>query len=144
MAKKSAAKRVKKQTKAAGKRVSQSQSIKCGKYRIITISRKKYPESAKHIEDAQKDGKPSILTIDRDGAKKNRKESLRGISTEKGKDRDEYPFAMCKEGGRGASVRLINLSDNRGAGASMGNQCRKPPPPGGLPNGAKIKIIVVD
>jgi hypothetical protein len=32
------------------------------------------------------------------------------------KDRDEYPPAMFNEGG-GASVRKINPSDNRGAGA---------------------------
>jgi len=112
--------------------------------RVIKISRSKYPESAKHIEDAQKDGRPSILTIERGGAKKNRKESLKGVETKKGKDRDEYPPAMFKEGGTGASVRHIDSSDNRGAGSSMGNQCRKPPPPGGAPNGAKVKIIVVD
>ena len=111
--------------------------------RVITISRKKYPESAKHIEDAQKNGKPNILTIyDQNGAKNNRKESLKGVKIEKGKDRDEYPPAMFQEGGKGASVRKITPRDNRGAGASIGNQCRNPPPK--LEKGQKVKIILVD
>ena len=37
------------------------------------------------------------------------------------KDRDEWPMAMFKEGGEGASVRYIDPSDNRGAGSSIGN-----------------------
>jgi YD repeat-containing protein len=39
------------------------------------------------------------------------------------------------EGGRGASVRPISPSDNRGAGACVGAQCR------GLPDGTRIRII---
>ncbi|WP_242992517.1 NucA/NucB deoxyribonuclease domain-containing protein [Ruminococcus sp. AM43-6] len=67
----------------------------------ITLSREKYPESAKHIEDAIKNGQPRELTINRSGAKSNIKASLKGISKVSGKDLDEYPFAMCKEGGKG-------------------------------------------
>jgi hypothetical protein len=98
---------------------------------VITVSREKYPESAQHIEDAQATGKyPSRLTIDRDGAKTRRRESLRGEPTEAGKDRDEYPLAVFEEGGAPeggdkASVRRIDASDNRGAGASIGNQLRR-------------------
>ncbi|MEU8266856.1 LamG-like jellyroll fold domain-containing protein [Sphaerisporangium sp. NPDC049002] len=91
----------------------------------IIIDGKKYPESAKHIEDAQNAGHPDTLTIDRTGAKQNRRDSLRGHPTVSGKQRDEYPPAMFKEGGSGASVRPINGSDNGGAGASIGNQARK-------------------
>ena len=50
----------------------------------------------------------------------------------------EYPPAMFKEGGKGSSVRHINPSDNRGAGACIGVQCRQ------FPNGAKVRIDVVD
>ena len=50
----------------------------------------------------------------------------------------EYPPAMFKEGGKGSSVRHINPSDNRGAGACIGVQCRQ------FPNGTKIRIDVVD
>jgi hypothetical protein len=41
-----------------------------------------------------------------------------------GYDIDEYPPAMFAEGGKGASTKPIPSSDNRGSGASMGNQLR--------------------
>lgn len=104
----------------------------------VEVSRGRHPESAKHIEDAQSAGKPSELTIDRGGAKANRKDSLKDVPTKKDLDRDEYPPAMFKEGGEGASVRHISPGDNRGAGACIGGQCRK------LPDGAKVDIKVVD
>ena len=53
-----------------------------------------------------------------------RRESLRGIPTKKGYDRDEYPPAMTDEGGRGASVRYIASSENRSAGGVMKGQLR--------------------
>ena len=104
----------------------------------VKIDAAKYPEAAKHITDAQKAGKPSTLTVDRPGAGGRRKASLKGVKTQKGKDRDEYPPAVAKEGGKGASVRPIGSSDNRGAGSSMGSQIKK------VPNGGKIKIKVVN
>jgi hypothetical protein len=82
-------------------------------------------------------GQPKTLTIDREGAAANRKESLNGVPTQKGSDRDEYPPAMFKEGGNGASVKHINPTDNRGAGACIGAQCK------GLSDGAKVTIEVV-
>lgn len=39
-----------------------------------------------------------------------------------------------REGGKGASVRPINPSDDRGAGACIGAQCR------GLPDGTSVII----
>ena len=81
----------------------------------VNISKSKYPETAQHIEDAIKNGQPSILTIDRENAKLNRKEALRGNKKVPNKDLDEYPPAMFKEGGAGASVRPIGRSDNRGS-----------------------------
>lgn len=53
-------------------------------------------------------------------------------------DRDEYPPAMFKEGGEGASVKHIDPSDNRGAGACIGSQCRD------ISNGQKVEIKVVE
>ena len=102
----------------------------------INISRSRYPESAKHIEDAQAGGQPSVLTIDRAGAAQRRVESLRGVPRRKGSDRDEYPPAMFREGGEGASVRYISPADNRGAGACMGGQCRA------LPDGSRVVIRI--
>ncbi len=63
---------------------------------------------------------------------------MKGIPTKKGLDRDEYPPAMFREGGSGASVRHINIGDNRGAGKIIGNQCS------GLACGTQIRIDVVD
>lgn len=82
----------------------------------------RYPETAKHIQDAIDSGHAATCTIDRDGAEDNRKESLRGIETKKGYDRDEWPMAMCAEGGAGADIEYISPSDNRGAGSWVGNQ----------------------
>lgn len=61
---------------------------------------------------------------------------MKGNPTVKGKDRDEYPLAMTKEGGKGSSVRNISPSHNRGAGSCIGAQCRN------LPDGSKIKIKI--
>ncbi|WP_165447492.1 DUF637 domain-containing protein [Pseudomonas mucidolens] len=104
----------------------------------ILLSREKYGEAADHISDAQKAGHPDILTIERSGAKGNRKESIGGLPKVPGKQLDEYPPAMFKEGGTGASVRPISPKDNMGAGACIGNACR------GLSDGEKVRIKVVD
>ncbi|MEV7098153.1 NucA/NucB deoxyribonuclease domain-containing protein [Amycolatopsis sp. NPDC051045] len=53
-----------------------------------------------------------------------RKASLRSVRRKLFKDRDEWPRAVFKEGGKGASVRHIGRSDNRGSGAALGNQLR--------------------
>ncbi len=107
-----------------------------GTTKTIVISRSRHPESAAHIREAQNAGQPSILTIDRTGARARRREALTGQKSHPGKDRDEYPPAMFEEGGAGSSVRNISLSDNRGAGACIGAQCR------GLPNGTRVNIKV--
>ncbi len=64
-----------------------------------------------------------ILENYRTGAKQNRKDALREIKNQAGKDRDEYPPAMFKEGGSGASVRHMQPRDNQASGASIGGQC---------------------
>nr|WP_283106800.1 NucA/NucB deoxyribonuclease domain-containing protein [Serratia silvae] len=79
-----------------------------------------------------------MVTIQRASAKSNRKLSLKGVKTKTGSDRDEWPMAMFKEGGDGASIRYINPSDNRGAGSSIGNILSD------LPDGTRIKIEVVN
>jgi filamentous hemagglutinin len=104
----------------------------------ISLSKGKYGEAAQHIEDAQKAGHPNVLEINRGGASGNRADSLQGIPKVPGKQLDEYPPAMFKEGGAGASVRPINPADNMGAGACIGNSCR------GLPDGSKVNINVTE
>jgi hypothetical protein len=105
----------------------------------VYVNGDRYPESARHIEEAQ-DGtsyrggpetaetrkQPSELTVDREHAKEHRKESLRGVPpAPKGFDRDEYPPATFAEGGKGASVKNIPSSDNRGAGSTIGHQLNR-------------------
>ena len=100
------------------------------------VRRSSHPESAQHILDAQAAGHPITLTIDRNGALSNRADSLRGYSKVPMKQLDEYPPAMFREGGVGASVRPISPSDNMGSGASIGNQLRK------FPDGTKVRFVV--
>jgi RHS repeat-associated protein len=112
----------------------------CDKAKVdkeIEVSRSRHPEAAAHIEEAQAAGQPRILTIDRPGASARRDASTRQLPTRHGMDRDEYPPAMFREGGAGASVRHIPRGDNRGAGSCIGNACR------GLPEGAKVEIKIV-
>ncbi|PFK15803.1 NucA/NucB deoxyribonuclease domain-containing protein [Bacillus cereus] len=103
---------------------------------VIEFPSNKYPETAAHIKDAISSGKTDICTIDRDGAAERRKQSLANIPMKKGYDRDEYPMAMCREGGKGADIKYIKPADNRGAGSYIGNKVEK------LPDGEKVKIVV--
>jgi hypothetical protein len=106
--------------------------------KVVKIPRSKYPEAAKHMDDAVDAGHPRAVEIFRPGAKQNRRDSLRGTKRQSGYDRDEYPPAMSREGGTGSSVRPINPSDNRGAGSCVGWQCVD------LPDGSRILLDTVD
>ena len=103
---------------------------------VLHFPSDRFPETAAHIKGAIAKGKTDICTIDRNGASERRKQSLANVPTKKGYERDEYPMAMCAEGGTGASVKYITPSDNRGAGSYVGSKVSK------LPDGAKIKIVV--
>jgi hypothetical protein len=88
----------------------------------VQLSASRYPETTDHIADAIDAGQPSLLHIARDEEEANRAASLAPYPPRSDLDRDEYPPAVSDEGGSGADVRYIDPSDNRGAGASMGNQ----------------------
>jgi hypothetical protein len=79
---------------------------------------------------------PDVCTIERDGADERREESLAPYPPISGYDRDEWPMAMCLEGGAGADVRYISPSDNRGVGAWVSNQLED------YPDGTRVKFIV--
>jgi hypothetical protein len=101
----------------------------------VYIDPNKYPAAAGHVADAQAAGQPAVLDVDRTGAANNRAAATAGYPTQPGTDRDEYPPAATSQGGAGASVQNIPSSDNRGAGASFGNQIRD------VPNGGQIRVI---
>ncbi|MFJ7557751.1 NucA/NucB deoxyribonuclease domain-containing protein [Bacillus thuringiensis] len=103
---------------------------------VLQLPSDRFPETAAHIKDAIKNGKTDICTIDRKGASERRKQSLANVPVKKGYDRDEYPMAMCQEGGSGASVRYMSPADNRGAGSYVGSKVSD------LPDGTKFKIVV--
>jgi len=91
---------------------------------FVRLDDDRYPLTTDHILDAIRMGERRVLHIDRAHADQHRREATRGIPTKPGNDRDEYPPAVSREGGRGADVRYVPSSDNRGAGASLGSQLR--------------------
>lgn len=113
-----------------------------GKPHDVIISRSRYPQSANHIDHAQRQGQPSVVHIDRAGATGRRSASTGSVNRYRKPgphyDRDEYPPAFVREGGHNANVRYIHRRDNRGAGAVMGAQTRS------LPDGSKIRIVISD
>lgn len=61
---------------------------------------------------------------------------MENIQTRMGYDRDEYPMAMCEEGGAGADIEYITPSDNRGAGSWVSHQLSD------YPDGTKVLFVV--
>jgi len=102
------------------------------KVKEIIIDGKKYPESARHLKDSGYNNK--TVTVDRAGAAKRRRDALADVESKLKLDRDEMPPAIFREGSQ--SVRHISPADNRGAGASIGNQLRS------TPDGVKVRIKV--
>ncbi|OPG99060.1 hypothetical protein B2I21_07545 [Chryseobacterium mucoviscidosis] len=102
----------------------------------ITFPSDRYPETALHIKEAIADGHSATCTIDRSGAEDNRDLSLKGVPTVEGKDRDEWPMAMCAEGGIGADIKHISPKDNRGAGSWVGHKLSD------YPDGTRIQFKV--
>lgn len=113
-----------------------------GKPHDVVISRSRHPEAARHIDQAQRQGQPSVLHLDRAHAHERRRQSTGSVDPHRKPsplhERDEYPPALTREGGANANVRYIPRADNRGAGGSLRAQTR------GLPDGSKIRIVVGD
>jgi hypothetical protein len=105
---------------------------------VVPLSMGRYKATTAHIAAVQT-RYPELLTIDRDGAQARRAKALAGKeSAGMGNDRDEYPPAMFfYEGGKEADVKPIDSSDNRGAGACIGNEVRR------LENGTDVRINLV-
>nr|WP_277600989.1 NucA/NucB deoxyribonuclease domain-containing protein [Paenibacillus whitsoniae] len=111
-------------------------AIEQGNVVTLVFPKDRYPETGEHIKSAIERGESAECTIDREGAEHNRDLSLKGVPTKKGYDRDEWPMAMCAEGGAGADIQYVTPSDNRGAGSWISNQLEP------YPNGTRVRIIV--
>jgi len=109
----------------------------CPCQRTIVIPRSAAPQSAQHIEDAQRSGYPSTLTYDKNpaAARIRRRRSTAGVPRVTGQEPDEYPPAAFVENGGQASVRNIDWRDNRVAGGIIGANLV------GVPAGCKITIV---
>jgi hypothetical protein len=90
----------------------------------VRLSRRRWPHIADHVTDVRQ-RYPLVLHLDRRHADAHRDASLRGVRTREGQDRDEFPPAVAKEGGRGADIRLVPSSENRSSGAYVGNKLRR-------------------
>jgi hypothetical protein len=103
----------------------------------VLISRARWPNIARHLADVARGGRyPQPWHIDRRGADRNRDQAIGHWERTTGKryddaeregmDRDEAPPAVAREGGlwrgRYAHVRLVPSSENRSAGAYLGNK----------------------
>jgi RHS repeat-associated protein len=102
--------------------------------KVLTLDGDKYPVSAANLEEAGAVNKP--LTVNRADASANRADALQGLQKVPGHDLDEAPPAMFRQPGDSAVVRPTPPADNRGAGASLGNQAR------GVPDGGKVVIQI--
>jgi hypothetical protein len=89
---------------------------------ILTIDSSRWPNISQHTVNAQLAGRSITCTIDRPGAAARRATALRNVPTRSGFDRDEYPPAVCREGGQGADVWLVPSSENRSEGAWLESQ----------------------
>ncbi|MGB7748670.1 MAG: hypothetical protein WBN75_15450 [Verrucomicrobiia bacterium] len=76
------------------------------------------------------------LTVNRAGANANRATALQGLQKIPGYDLDEAPPAMLRKSGDPVVVRPTPPADNRGAGASLGNQAK------GVPEGGQVIIQI--
>lgn len=136
---------------AAAKKAVQAGTLKApaqaavataGRPQDVIIRRSRHPQAASHIEHAQRHGQPTVLHIDRSGAKARRAASTGSVNPHRKPaplyERDEYPPAFVREGGHNANVRFIDRHDNRGAGGTLRAQTRS------LPDGARIRILVAD
>jgi hypothetical protein len=81
-----------------------------------------------------KDTGVTEFEINRPGAPVNRADSLEGIKPSSQFDRDEWPMAMFRQGGKGASVKYVDRGNNRGLGAWIAARLR------GLANGATVRF----
>lgn len=94
-------------------------------------------DAADHVADAQPNGAPRILRLDRAGAVERRRSALGDVPLRLGFDRDEYPFALSSERGN-LSIRYVDPASNRSLGAHLARQLSP------LPDGARFLVMPID
>ncbi|WP_238159389.1 NucA/NucB deoxyribonuclease domain-containing protein [Priestia megaterium] len=102
--------------------------------KVIYFPTDKYFKTAAHIEHTINKGKAAICTINSEGAEENRSQSLKGLPTKQGYDRDEFSMTFCDEGGTGAEIEYAKPADNRSAGSWISYQVDQ------LQSGTKVLI----
>ena len=108
----------------------------CNATRVVCVSTHRFGPAAGHVADAQRNGAPRLLRIDRAGAQARRTSALRSVPTLAGFDRDEYPFAVSSLR-NGLSIRYIDPTSNRSLGSYLGRQLSP------LPDGARFYVLPI-
>ena len=103
---------------------------------VVCVSVSRFGEAAAHVVDAQRNGAPRGLRIDRNGAAARRSSALRNVPAHAGFDRDEYPPAISSQR-RNLSVRYVDPASNRSLGAYMARQLAA------LPDGARFFVLPI-
>ncbi|RXK86628.1 NucA/NucB deoxyribonuclease domain-containing protein [Filimonas effusa] len=88
----------------------------------VPIPEKLFPNIYKNLMASLANGKPMVITYDsnRQNARRRRREALKNTPPRPGYDRDEYPYASTKEGGKGADVNYVPSSENKKHGGLLG------------------------
>ncbi|WP_375504200.1 NucA/NucB deoxyribonuclease domain-containing protein [uncultured Jatrophihabitans sp.] len=88
----------------------------------VTFSRVKAPAIAANFDDAVAQGPPTRLTrVDAAMKRMNRREAQRGVPRVPGLSLDEYPFPSSAQGGAGAHVCAVPVSEQHYQGATLKN-----------------------
>jgi YD repeat-containing protein len=110
----------------------------CKLHRVVCYSALRFPETAAAYKanDGHRPGR--LLTVDRGGAAARRRAALAGTPSKPGFDRDEYPPALTRQGGSGATTSYVSPSENRSAGAYLRDQLRD------VEDGERFLFVVTD
>jgi YD repeat-containing protein len=109
----------------------------CRLGRVLCYSAEDFPETAEPYAD-RLGRKWAVFKIDRDGAEARRALALDDLPTRPGLDRDEFPFAVTRQGGLGALVTYVSPAENRSAGALLGHSIRH------LDNQSRFLFLITD
>ena len=110
---------------------------------VMEYKTSEHPEISENIYRAQEEGAPDVLHRETNKSlmKQNRKAALKGKRRERqGTSLDEYPFASSKEGGAGARVQEVSVSEQNSQGGKMAQFYRK----NAIKDGDAYKVKVTD